>query len=147
MCGSQSHLCFESSQEERLHDPLGVRDAVGLVLGAPLCPRLAVAAPREQREHLLQLKVELKGVKTIQLRWIEVVIHPLTCSFLLANMSGMTNTSSDMSSMRLFCRGVPVSSSFLRGTVSNSEMIQNPLRENETICLCYLDARTRIRFS
>ena len=32
-----------------------MRDAVGLVLGAPLRPRLAVAAAGEQREHLLQL--------------------------------------------------------------------------------------------
>jgi hypothetical protein len=38
----RQHLRLESSQEERFHDPFGVRDAIGLVLG-PLVSPLALA--------------------------------------------------------------------------------------------------------
>ena len=64
-------------------------------------------------------------------------------------MSGMTNTSRDISSMRLFCSGVPVRSSFLMDNKHIDEILYQNISTNyfSKIRRAYLDARTLMRFS
>lgn len=105
---------------------------------------------------ILELLAIYKNLEKISLRlgWVftgNIENIFFNCSFLLANISGMTKTKSDISSTKLFCIGVPVSNSFLDAYkviryISKTSVFDVVANHNETNC-DNVDTCTFIRFS